>query len=91
MMAQTDTPDDWLVSTQVSHSVEDLCNYVFSKLNLNWKDYVIVDQAFIRPEETRNLQGDSSKIREKLGWNPEYTFESLLDEMIEYYQKIINL
>lgn len=89
MMLQHDKPDDWMVSSGVSHSVEELCAYVFGKLNLDYKDYVVVDPQFIRPEETRNLRGDSSKIRSVLGWKPEYTFESLMDEMIEHYQKII--
>lgn len=89
LMLQHDSPDDWMVSTQINHSVEELCDYVFSKLGLNYKDYVVIDPKFIRPEETRNLRGDSSKIRSVLGWKPEYTFESLMDEMIEHYQKII--
>lgn len=89
MMLQHDKPDDWMVASGVSHSVEELCDYVFSKLGLNYKDYVVIDPKFIRPEETRNLRGDSSKIRSILGWQPEYTFESLMDEMIEHYQNVI--
>ena len=52
---------------------------------MNYKDYVVQDQRFMRPEELEYLKGDSSKIREKLNWKPKYTFETMLDEMIEYW------
>jgi GDPmannose 4,6-dehydratase len=58
---------------------------VFEKLNLNWKDYVKQDQKFLRPEELHNLKGDCTKLKEKTGWSPNYSFESMLDEMIEYW------
>ena len=58
---------------------------MFLRLELNWKEYVKADEKFFRPEELHNLKGDSSKLREATGWKPEYTFESMLDEMIEYW------
>lgn len=82
---QQDAPGDFVCATGVTHSIEELCEYVFSKLNLNYKDYVVIDQEFIRPEETLRLKGDSTKLRNLTGWEPEYTFESMIDEMIEYY------
>jgi len=82
---QLDTPDDFVCSTGVSHSVKDLCEYVFGKLELNWVDYVTQDEKFLRPEELRDLKGDSSKLINKTGWSHEYTFESMLDEMIDYW------
>ena len=82
---QLDTPDDFVCSTGVSHSVKDLCEYVFGKLKLNWVDYVTQDEKFLRPEELRDLKGDSSKLINKTGWSHEYTFESMLDEMIDYW------
>jgi GDPmannose 4,6-dehydratase len=85
MMLQTDTPDDYVCSTGISHSVKDLCEYTFSKLGLDWKEYVVVDEKHLRPEELENLKGDSSKLRETLGWEPKYTFHSMLDEMINYW------
>ena len=85
MMLQTDTPDDYVCSTGISHSVKDLCEYTFSKLGLDWKEYVVVDEKHFRPEELENLKGDSSKLRETLGWEPKYTFHSMLDEMINYW------
>jgi len=85
MILQEETPDDFVCSTGISHSVLDLCKYVFSKLNLNYQDYVKIDNKFLRPEELHNLKGDSSKLKLKTGWNPEYTFETMLDEMIDFW------
>ena len=85
LMLQSDKPDDYVCSTGISHSVQDLCEYVFSKLDMNWREYVKTDYKFHRPEELNNLKGDSSKLRKITGWKPKYTFESMLDEMIEYW------
>jgi len=85
MILQHSQPDDFVCSTGVTHSIEYLCQYVFSKLGLNYKNYVSVNSKYSRPEETRHLKGDSTKLRQTLGWEPEYTFESMIDEMIQYY------
>lgn len=90
LILQQDTPDDWVVATGESRSVRDMCKYVFGKLELNYEDYVIQNQKFLRPEELPYLKGDSSKIRTQLGWNPEYTFEMLMDEMIEHWVQYFN-
>tara|TARA_R100000152_G_C6771885_1_gene198534 strand:+ start:594 stop:1562 length:969 start_codon:yes stop_codon:yes gene_type:complete len=82
-----ETPEEWIVSTGVTHSVRDLCEYVFNKLGLSYRDYVIQNPKFMRPEELKYLKGDSSKIRKILGWKPEYTFETMLDEMIDRWEK----
>ena len=82
---QLDKPDDFVCSTGVSHSVQDLCEYVFGKLELDWKKYVTQDEKFLRPEELHNLKGDSSKLVKATGWSHDYTFESMLDEMIEHW------
>jgi GDPmannose 4,6-dehydratase len=87
---QLNQPGDFVCSTGISHSVKDLCEYVFNKLGLNWKDYVTIDPQYFRPEELENLKGDSSKLRELTGWSPSYTFESMLDEMIEYWLNELN-
>ena len=84
LINQQPKPDDWVVSTGVTHSVREMCDYVFSQLDLNYKDYVIQNKKFLRPEELPYLKGDSTKIR-KLGWECEYTFESMMDEMIEHW------
>ena len=90
MMLQSDNPDDYVCSTGITHSVEELCDCVFLKLNMNYKDYVITDQKYTRPEELKVLKGDSSKIKNLLGWSPSYTFESMLDEMIDYWLNFYN-
>jgi GDPmannose 4,6-dehydratase len=82
---QLDTPDDFVCSTGISHSVQDLCEYVFGKLKLDWEKYVKQDEKFLRPEELHNLKGDSSKLIKATGWYHDYTFETMLDEMIEYW------
>ena len=84
LILQQSDPGDWVVATGKTRSVRDMCKYVFEKLDLNYKDYVIQNQKFLRPEELKYLKGDSTRIRE-LGWEPEYTFESMMDEMVEFW------
>ena len=81
-------PDDFVCATGVTNSVGDMCEYVFSYLDLDYRDYVTQDERFMRPEDLKYLKGDSTKLRETLGWEPEYTFETLMDEMIEHWLKI---
>ena len=88
LMLQQDEPDNFVCSTGVSHSVKDLVEYTFSKLDLNWEDYVTLDPKFLRPEELEDLKGDSTRLR-KLGWKPDYTFETMIDEMIEYWEEVL--
>ena len=90
MILQQDTSDDYVCSTGISHSVQNLCEYTFSKFGLNFRDYVKIDEKFLRPEELHNLKGDSSKLKSITGWSPEYTFESMLDEMLEYWINYYN-
>ena len=85
LMLQSDKPDDYVCSTGISHSVKDLCDYTFSSLGLDYKDYLVIDEKHFRPEELENLKGDSTKLRKNLGWETEYTFESMIDEMIKYW------
>ena len=85
LMLQSDKPDDYVCSTGISHSVRDLCSYTFSSLGLDYNDYVVIDEKHFRPEELENLKGDSTKLRESLGWETEYTFETMIDEMIKYW------
>ena len=85
LMLQHDKPDDFVCSTGISHSVKDLVVYVFNSLGLDWTQYVSVDKKYLRPEELKHLKGDCSKIKKILGWSLEYSFESMMDEMIEYW------
>ncbi|MBD1160070.1 GDP-mannose 4,6-dehydratase, partial [Pelagibacterales bacterium SAG-MED14] len=78
-------PDDWVVATGITRSVNQMVDYVFKKLNLSKKKYLKINKKFLRPEELKYLRGDSKKIRKMLSWRPEYTFEEMLDEMIEYW------
>jgi GDPmannose 4,6-dehydratase len=89
LILQQDKPDDWVVATGETRSVRDMCQYVFSKLGLNYEDFVIQNTNLLRPEELPYLKGDASKIRLQLGWQPEYTFESMMDEMIEFWLSIL--
>jgi GDPmannose 4,6-dehydratase len=81
-------PDDFVCATGVSRSVGDMCDYVFGQLDLDYKDYVTQDPLFMRAEELKYLRGDATKLRNTFGWEPEYTFETLMDEMIEHWLKI---
>lgn len=81
-----DTADDFVVSTGANNSVRELCDHVFSRLDMNYKDYVEQDSKFMRAEELKYLKGDSTKIRKTLNWAPTFTFESLLDDMIEFWK-----
>jgi GDPmannose 4,6-dehydratase len=84
---QLDKPDDFVCATGVSHSVRELCDYVFSLLNLDYKEYVTQDEKFLRPEELHNLKGDSSRLVKATGWAHDYTFKSMLNEMVQYWMK----
>jgi GDPmannose 4,6-dehydratase len=85
MMVNHTEARDWVVATGETHSVRELCKYVFSSLGMNYEDYVVQNEKFMRPEELKYLCGDSSDIKTVLGWKPVYTFETMLDEMIEYW------
>lgn len=90
MILQLDKSDDFVCSTGISHSVKDLVEYVFNKLELDWTKYIKQDEKFYRPEELNDLKGDSTKLRELTNWSPSYTFESMLDEMIKYWLNVLN-
>mgnify|MGYP001380938061 FL=1 len=81
--------DDFVVSTMETHSVREMCDIVFTHLGLDYKDYVVQNPKFLRPEELPYLKGDSTKIRETLGWKPEYTFESMLHEMCDHWMDVL--
>ena len=89
LILQQSEPGDWVVATGETRSVRDMCKYVFEKLNLNYEDYITQNQKFLRPEELKYLKGDSTRMRE-LGWKPEYTFESMMDEMVEFWVDYYN-
>jgi GDPmannose 4,6-dehydratase len=90
MILQLENSDDYVCSTGISHSVKELCDYVFTKLGINYQDYIVIDEKFLRPEELHDLKGDSTKLKNHTGWEPTYSFESMLDEMIEYWINFYN-
>ena len=83
MMLQHDKPDDFVCAMGESHSVRDLCEEVFSELDLDYRDHVIRDPKYYRPTELHDLKGDCTKLKETLGWEPVYTFRSMVEEMVE--------
>ena len=87
MIINHNVADDFVCATGVTNSVRDMCKYVFDKLDLNYKDYVTQNPKYMRAEELKYLKGDSTKIRKTLGWKPKYTFETLMDDMIEHWRK----
>lgn len=78
---------NWIVATGETKSVRNLCETVFDKLSLNYEDYVLYDEKYARPQELNYLNGDSSDIRQILGWKSMYTFDTMIDEMIEHWLK----
>ena len=82
MMLQAPIPDDYVVATGKSHSVQEFLQLAFALVGLNWKDHYEKNEAFIRPAEVFDLIGDTTKIREELGWEPTYSFEDLVRDMV---------
>ena len=83
LMLQQDEPDDYVIATGRTHSVRELCEVAFGYLGLDWQKYVVSDPQFMRPAEVDLLVGDASKAHAKLGWEPTYTFEQLIQMMVD--------
>lgn len=83
LMLQRPEPDDFVVATGKSHSVQQFCELAFSHVGLNWLDYVRTDPKFERPAEVDHLVGDASKARQKLGWSPQTDFPTLVGMMVD--------
>jgi GDPmannose 4,6-dehydratase len=83
LMLQQEKPDDYLISTGINHSVRDLVKVAFDYVNLNWKDYVVIDPKFFRPAEIEFILGNSTKALKKLGWAPKTSFEELIKMMVD--------
>lgn len=82
-MLQIDEPDDFVISTGRTYTVREFCRIAFEHLDLNYEDYVVVDQKFFRPAEVDLLIGDPTKAKEKLGWEAETSFEDLVTMMVD--------
>jgi GDPmannose 4,6-dehydratase len=85
MIINHSVPDDFVVATGQTHSVREMTEYVFSKLGMDYKEFIVQNPVFLRPEELPYLRGDCSKLKSTFNWEPEYTFHSLMDEMIDFW------
>ena len=83
LMLQQDKPQDYVIATGQTHSVRQLCEVAFSHVGLDYRDYVKVDQRFIRPAEVDLLVGDATKAHRQLGWRPRVSFEELVKMMVD--------
>ena len=81
-MLQHNEPDDWVLATGETHTVKDFLQTAFSLLNLDWKDYILTSDKYLRPNEVEYLLGDYSKAKEHLNWTPETSFKELVEKMI---------
>jgi GDPmannose 4,6-dehydratase len=82
LMLQQPEPDDYVVATGETHTVREFCERAFGQAGLDYREYVKVDEQFYRPAEVDLLMGDATKARRVLGWEPHYTFEELVNEMV---------
>ena len=83
MMLQQDEPDDYVIATGVAHSVRECVEVAFDHAGVSIDDHVVIDPSFLRPAEVEHLIGDAGKAREKLGWEPEVSFEQLIRMMVD--------
>ena len=82
-MLQQDEPDDYVVASGETHTVREFCEIAFGRVGLDYEKYVVQDERFMRPAEVDLLHGDSSKAREKLGWEPKVSFRDLVEMMVD--------
>ncbi len=82
-MLQQDEADSYVIATNTSHTIRELCEVAFSRVNLNWEDHVVTDDAFLRPTEIAASKGDYSKAKAKLGWEPKKLFPEIIEEMVD--------
>ncbi|NJO10800.1 MAG: GDP-mannose 4,6-dehydratase, partial [Leptolyngbyaceae cyanobacterium SL_1_1] len=90
LMLQQDVPDDYIIASGGTRSVQDLVECAFDYVGLNWEKYVSVDPAFYRPNETVQLVGSIEKIRSNLSWQPDYSFERLVQSMVDHDLKVLS-
>ncbi len=82
LMLQADTPDDFVIATNETHSVREFCEIAFASVGLKWEDHVVLDERFMRPAEVDLLIGDPAKATKILGWKPEVGFAELVEMMV---------
>ncbi|MBD0304914.1 MAG: GDP-mannose 4,6-dehydratase [Tolypothrix sp. T3-bin4] len=89
LMLQQEQPDDYIIASGTTHSVRELVECAFNCVGLNWQDYVSVDSAFYRPDEAVELVGSIDKAQKNLGWQPQYSFEQLVELLVDHDLKEI--
>ncbi len=89
LMLQSDTPDDYVIATNETHSVREFCEVAFSIAGLNWEDHVVLDERFMRPAEVDLLIGDPAKATKALGWKPQVGFAELVEMMVRSDLKVV--
>jgi GDPmannose 4,6-dehydratase len=84
LMLQCDEPDDYVIATGASHSVEELVSWAFGRVGLDWREYVQIDESLVRGKaELHHLVGDATRARERLGWAPTVGFEELVHLLVD--------
>jgi GDPmannose 4,6-dehydratase len=83
MMLQQDKPQDFVIGTNTTHTIKELCEIAFSHVGLNWEDYVMSDKRLLRPTEIKELKGDYSRAKKVLGWEPKISFKELIEMMVD--------
>jgi GDPmannose 4,6-dehydratase len=89
LMLQQETPDDYVVATGQTHSVREFADLAFSHVGLNYQDFVVLDERYMRPAEVDLLVGNPRKAQEKLGWKPKTSFEELVRTMVDADLKLL--
>jgi GDPmannose 4,6-dehydratase len=83
MMLQAKTPTDYVIATGETHTVKEMLELAFDRLQLDWKKHVKIDQKYYRPTEVDLLIGDASKAKKELGWQPKVRFQELIAMMVD--------
>ena len=90
LMLQADSPDDYVIATGKSNSLEEFISIAFETLNLNWRDHVIIDRTLFRPTDIQEGIGNSKKAFEFLKWKASYTMSDVVRAMVEHEMKLIS-
>lgn len=85
MIVHAESPNDYIIASDNTCTIEEFCKIVFEKLGMNYKDYLTFNEKLLRGEELHYLRGDASKIQKELGWTPEFTLNDTIQEMLEYW------
>ncbi len=83
LMLQNESPKDYVIGTNTTHSVREVCQIAFAHVGLNWEDHVVSDERLMRPTEIKELKGDFSQARKDMGWEPRISFEGLIKLMVD--------